>query len=182
MNNILKKKLFFFISIIFCTAFIPVNSSDRTKYWIDKNSSWTPSGLDVIWSKDLTNWKNHFINRNQDIFFSSGRGYTRKKFEEECNHIKNQYQWNRCGDIEVLFLMDKLGMYFSGQKIDEHNRKYVPYAAYIIGLQKVIDITDKTTKTCQNNHAIDKGVDYYSKLVSDCIIESLSQENSFESN
>ena len=77
--------------------------------------------------------------------------------------------------------MDKLGMYFSGQKIDEPNRKYVPYAAYIIGLQKVINITDKTTKTCQNNHEMDKGVDYYSKLVSDCVIKSLSQEYGFES-
>ena len=151
MNNTLEKSILL-VTAIFCTAFIPVNLSGREKYWINKNSSLTPSGLDVIWSKDLTNWKNHFINRNQDIFFSSGRGYTRKRFEEECNQIKNQYQWNRCRDVEVLFLMDKLAIYFSGQKIDENYRKYVPYAAYIMGLQKVIYITDKTTKTCQNNH------------------------------
>ena len=68
--------------------------------------------------------------------------------------------------------MDKLGIYYSGQKIDDFNRKYGPSAAYI-GLQKVINLTDKTTKTCQNNHEMDKGVDYYSKLVSDCVIEYL---------
>ena len=34
-------------------------------------------------------------------------------------------------------------------------------------------MTDKITKTCQNNHEMDKGVDYYSKLVSDCVIEYL---------
>lgn len=78
--------------------------------------------------------------------------------------------------------MDKLGMYFSAQKIDEFKRKYVPFARYIIGLQKVINITDKTTKTCQNNHELDKGVDNYSKLVSDCVIRSLKKINGFESN
>ena len=77
--------------------------------------------------------------------------------------------------------MDKLGMYFSDQKIDEHNRKNVPFAAYTEGLQKVINITDKTTKSCQNNHEIDKDVDYYSQLVSDCVIRSLEKINGFES-
>ena len=68
--------------------------------------------------------------------------------------------------------MDKLAIYFSGQKIDEFNRKYRPSAEYI-GLQKVINLTDKKSKTCQNNHEIHKGADYYSKLVSDCVIDYL---------
>ena len=67
------------------------------------------------------------------------------------------------------FFMDKLAIYFSGQKIDEFNRKYGPNAEYI-GLQRVINITDKTTKTYQNKHEMDKGEDHYSKLVSDCVI------------
>ena len=76
-----------------------------------------------------------------------------KSFQKECSHIKNQYQLNRCRDVEVLLLMDKLS--------SSEN------------LQEVIDLADKTTKTCQKNHLLRKHLDYYPMLISDCIVDSL---------
>ena len=154
---------------------IPDNALTREEYIFQKNSRWTPSGLDTHWSIDLTNWANYFLKRDQDTFFSSGKGYTNEKFESECGHIKNQYQWNRCRDVEVLFLMDKLGQYYNREKIYKTDNANFNGNAYF-SLLEVIEITDKTTKNCQNKHLTNKGSDYYPKLVSDCIIEFLNSK------
>ena len=170
----MKKYLFFFTISIFATI-VPLNSSTREEYIFKKNSFWTPSGLDIHWSIDLTNWRYNFLNRDLDTFFSSGKGYTTKRFESECSQIKNEYQWNRCLDVEVLFLMDKLGRYYNHEKIYESDKEDFFSNAYF-SLLEVIEITDKTTKNCLNNHLREKSLDYYPKFVSDCVIESLNSK------
>ena len=110
------KKYLFFSTISVFAIILPLNSSTREEYIFKKNSFWTPFGLDINWSIDLTNWRYNFLNRDQDTFFSSGKGYTTKRFVSERSQIKNQYQWNRCLDVEVLFLMDKLGRYYNHEK------------------------------------------------------------------
>ena len=169
------KKKFFWISFIIFVTNIPVNALTREEYIFQKNSRWTPSGLDTHWSIDLTNWANYFLKRDQDAFFSSGKGYTNKRFESECGHIKNQYQWNRCRDVEVLFFMDKLGQYYNREKTYKTDNENFYGNAYF-SLLEVINITNKTTKNCQNNHLKNKGSDYYPKLVSDCVIEFLNSK------
>ena len=169
------KKYLFFTTISVFAIILPLNSSTREEYIFKKNSLWTPSGLDTHWSIDLTNWANYFLKRDQNTFFSSGKGYTTKRFESECGHIKNQYQWNRCRDVEVLFLMDKLSQYYNREKIYKTDNENFYSNAYF-SLREVIDITDKTTKNCQNNHLKDRSLDHYPKFVSDCVIESLKSK------
>ncbi len=165
----------FLISTYILTLITSVKSSPREEYIFKKNSEWTPSGLDIHWSKDLANWNNYFMNRDQDTFFSSGKGYSIKKFNNECSHIKNQYQWNRCSDVEVLFLMDKLSRYYNQKKFYKPVGKENFKNAYL-SLEKIIKFTDKTTKTCQNIHLKDMSLDHYPKLVNECVIESLSSK------
>ena len=61
------------------------------------------------------------------------------------------------------------------KKIYESDKEEFFSNAYF-SLLEVIEITDKTTKSCQNNHLRDKSLDYYPKLVSDCVIESLKSK------
>ena len=68
----MKKYLFFFTIGIFATI-VPLNSSTREEYIYKKNSFWSPSGLDINWSIDLTNRRYNFLNRHQDTFFHQAK-------------------------------------------------------------------------------------------------------------
>ena len=77
--------------------------------------------------------------------------------------------------LKFSFLMDKLGQYYNREKIYKTDNENFYGNAYF-SLLEMIDITDKTTKNCQNKHFTGKSLDHYPKFVSDCVIESLKSK------
>ena len=102
--------------------------------------------------KDYSRFEDLF-KRKYD-FFSSQKGYSLEKFEQECKGIQTQIAMNKCSYIDTLFMMDNLRPYLNDEEI--------------------LEVKNSINKTCHILYKAYERGSLYTFKVNSCVGETLN--------